>query len=292
MKKYLIFILAVTLLYCSGCSLVSVGYNKADLYLYYKITGYTSFNALQKAEIRREVDRYTLWHRRDALPEYISFLHKLNSRIRDGGLRKTEEVTRIKGEMGELYRKTMAPLVRPTARLLSTLDAGQIEELRETLATKTRKQKEEMLYGSEQKNLVMRAERYIVMVERLVGNLDSEQEERITELSLHIPFATKLFIEQREAYQAELITLLKGKAGEEKIAALLLRWINTPEATRTPQQQRVVQAYEDGMIELTVRIYELLTYNQRNHLREKIQSYAENFQNISANTNAATGLRR
>lgn len=291
MKRPLLIVLIVLTLLSSGCSLVSVGYNNANLFLYYRITGYTSFNSLQKTEIRHEVDKYALWHRNKALPEYISFLHELDTRIREGGLRKTEGVIRTKGEIGELYRKTMAPLVAPTARLLSTLDARQVEELRETLAAKTRKQKEEMLYGSEQKNLVVRAERYIAMVERLTGNLDSTQEKRITELSLRVPFATGLFIEQREAYQAELISLLKNKAGEGKIAAHLSRWISTPEAIRTPQQSKTIQAYEDGMIELTVRIYEMLTERQKNHLRKKIISYAENFQNVTKNAGAETAPR-
>lgn len=287
MQKTLFIILAIVLLSLGGCSLVSIGYNHADLYLRYKVSDYVSFNTLQKEEIRREIDIYMQWHRKNAVPDYIVLLQNMNAMIQRDKPLKVEEVTRIKEDIGNLYRKTMVPLIRPTAHVLSTLNSRQIEELRKTLADKIRKQKDEVLYGSEQKNLVMRAERYTDMVERLVGNLSSEQEERIVAISLRIPFATKLFLEQREAYQAELITLLRSNAGEKKIAALLSQWINTPEAIRTPQQQQVIQAYENGMIELTVRIYELLTARQKDHLRNKIASYVENFQGVSAKTSTA-----
>lgn len=286
MKKPLFIILAIVVFSCSSCSLVSVGYNNADWILRYKINDYTSFNTLQKEEIQHEVDIYMRWHRKNAVPEYTAFLHDLDVTVQRDGLLKTEEVVRIKGEIGELYRKTMVPLVRPAAHILATLDRRQIEELRKTLAEKTRKQKEEIIYGSEQKNLVMRAERYMDIVERLVGDLSGEQEDEILRISLRIPFATRLFIEQRETYQAELMALLNNNAGEEKIAAFLLRWINTPEAIRTPQQQLVIQAYENGMFEMTVRIYQLLTDRQKNHLRKKILSYAENFQGLSTKTSA------
>lgn len=281
MQKTLFIILAIVLLSLGGCSLVSIGYNHADLYLRYKVSDYASFNTLQKEEIRREIDIYMQWHRKNAVPDYIVLLQNMNAVIQQDKPLKVEEVTRIKEDIGNLYRKTMVPLIRPTAHVLSTLNSRQIEELRKTLADKIRKQKDEVLYGSEQKNLVIRAERYTDMIERLTGNLSSEQEERIVAISLRIPFATRLFLEQREAYQAELITLLRSNAGEKKIAALLSQWINTPEAIRTPQQQHVIQAYENGMMELTVQIYERLTARQKNHLRDKIASYVENFQGVS-----------
>ena len=78
------------------------------------------------------------------------------------------------------------------------------------------------------------------------------------------------------AGQAGLIALLNNKAGEEKIAEFLSLWVNNPDATRTEQQQQVIRAYENGMIDLTVRIYQLLTPRQKNHLREKFKFWREN----------------
>lgn len=290
MKRLPSLILAMVLLCCGGCSTMRVGYDHADWYLRYKINDYTSFNAQQKDEIRREVATYMYWHRKNALPEYIAFLQDIYGVIQRNGRLKTEEVTRLRDEYNRLYRKTIAPTIRPAAHLLSTLNSRQIEELGKTFAKKNRKQKDELLYGSEPKNLVMRAERNIDFVEKLVGRLSSDQEEKIREISKRMPFVAKYYIEFREANQATLIALLNNKAGEDKIAALLWSWINTPEATRTPQQQQAIQSYESAMDEMTVLIYDLLTERQKTHLREEILTYIRDFQHLTAEKITANGL--
>lgn len=287
-KAPLFIILAIALLCCSGCSVMRLGYDHADWYLRYRINDYTSFNALQKEEIHRQVDIYMRWHRRNALPEYTRFLQDLYDVVQRNGQLKTGEVTRLRGEFNKLYRKTIAPAIRPTAHLLSKLDSGQIEELGNSFARKNRKQKNEMLFSSEQKNLVMRAERNVDFVEKQVGRLSDDQEKRIREISLRMPFVVKYYIEHREHNQAELIALLNNRAGEDKIAAFLWSWANTPEATRTPQQQQAIQSYENAMDEMTARIYELLTDRQKSHLREEIQFYIENFRYLSAEARTAS----
>lgn len=259
-----------------------LSYNHADWYLRYKINGYTSFNAQQKEEIHREVDIYMRWHRKNVLPEYIAYLQDMYGVVQRNGQLKTEEVARLSGEYNKLYKKTVAPTIRPAAHLLNALNNRQIEELGKTLTKKNQKQKDETLYGSEQKNLVMRAERNIDFVERLVGRLSGDQKDKIREISLRTPFVVKYYIEHREHNQAGLITLLNNKAGEDKIAEFLWAWVNTPEATRTPQQQQAVQSYEHAMDEMTARIFELLTDRQKNHLRKEILTYIEDFQLLNA----------
>lgn len=284
MKKSLFIILALALLCCGGCSRVTIGYNHADWYLRYKINDYTSFNSLQREEIHREVDNYMRWHRMHALPEYTRFLQDLYDVVQQDRRVQTEDVARIKGKLGNLYRATMAPVIRPAARLLGTLDSRQIEELGKTLAKMNLEQKEESLDGSDQENLDKRAERTIDFLEGLVGNLNGEQEEKIREMSLRLPFATRYYIEHREANQAGLMALLNNHAGEDKIAAFLWLWLNAPETARTPEQQQVIQSYESATDEMTARIYELLTDRQKNRLRKKILSYIEDFKNLSAET--------
>jgi hypothetical protein len=282
MKNLLSLFLAIALLCCGGCSAIRLSYDHADLYLRYKIHGYTSFNSQQKDEIRQKVDEYMNWHRKNALPEYIAFLQEVYGLARRSDRLKTEEVALLRDEYNRLYRKTLEPAIRPTAHMLNALDSSQIEGLVKALAKKIQIQKEEKLIGSDQKNLVMRAKRNIDFVEKLVDSLSGEQEDKIIELSLHMPYAAIYYIEFREANQDKLIELLKSKAGEDKIAAFLWSWINTPEETRTPQQQQAIQSYEHTMDEMTVGIYELLTDSQKIELREKILSYIEDFQHLKA----------
>jgi phage FluMu protein gp41 len=194
-----------------------------------------------------------------------------------------DDVLHLRLASTQLYQTTMTPMMRPAAHLLSELDSRQINGLAETFAERNRKQREKMLTGSVQKDLEMRAKRHVEFVEDLVGDLSAEQTQKITEMSRYIPFATAHFIEQREAKQAALITLLKEKAGEDRIDALFRQWLVAPAIFRTPQQQQSIAAYESAMNEMTARILALLTSRQKQRLTEKITSYIEDFQKLNAN---------
>jgi hypothetical protein len=272
----------LALLCCSGCSMVTLGYNQADWILRYWINDYTSFSASQKEQIHLEIDNYLRWHRKNALPGYIAFLQDVDAAVtRETGM-TVADVMRLRAEGGRLYQLTMEPMIRPAAHILSTLDRSQITQLAYTLAERNRKQREKMLEGSEREMLNARAERHVDLVESMVGSLSSAQEKAITEMSLRIPFASRAFIEQRETRQAGLIALLRDKAGEDRIAALLRQWLVSPESFRTPQQQHAISAYEDAMNDMTVRIAATLTTRQKHHLSDEIASYIDDFRRLNS----------
>lgn len=283
-RPVLIIALALILLGSSGCSRVTFGYNHADWLLRYWINDYTSFDTRQKAEIHLDVDDYLRWHRKVALPEYTAFLQDMDTLAKQDGALSASDVMRSKAELVRLYRLTMTPFIRPAAHILNTLDSRQIAELRDTLAEKNREQREETLSGSEQKNLLKRAEGYIHFVEDLAGHLSGEQEEKIREMSLHIPFATPFYIEQREAKQAGLISLLSNHSGEDKIAAFFSHWLNAAPFLASPQEAQAIETYNSAMNELIARTFNLLTADQKDHLRKKISTYIGDLQKLHAAT--------
>jgi hypothetical protein len=274
--------LTLLLLCCSGCSRIALGYNYADWLLRYWISDYTSFKASQKEQIHSEVDNYLRWHRKNALPEYIAFLQHVNVAIDQQGGPTIDDVTRLRAEYRRLYQLTLEPVIQPAAHILSALDTQQITELANTFAEQDHKKRKKMLHGSEQEMLDARAERHVKLVEELVVSVSSEQEEEITEISLHIPFASGAYIDQRETQHALLIALLRGKAGEDQIVAMFRQWLTVPEASRTAQQQQAVAAYENAMNEMTVRIAGLLTARQKHHLTEEITAYIDDFRKLNS----------
>ncbi len=291
MKRSLFVILALALLN-SACSTVGLVYRNADWYLLHKINGYTTFNAGQRETIRREVSDYMQWHRKNALPEYIIFLQNLNGVAQYGGRSGAEDIARLRSHLLGLYRTTLVPAIRPTALLLSNLDSRQISELGRNLARENRERKREILDGSHDEILDKRADKTIDFLEWLAGSLDNEQEKKIRELSRQLPFVSHIFIQNREANQGRLIALLNDRAGEEKIAAFLSSWILTPEASRTPQQQRDMRSFETATDEMIVKIHGLLTTRQKDHLRKRIISYIDEMQSLATDAHDASGTSR
>lgn len=273
--------LALILLCCSGCSTISLGYNHADWILRYSINDYTSFNTAQREQIHQQVDDYLRWHRKNVLPGYIATLQHIDEAVNQQGGMTVGDVLRLRAESASLYQLTMEPMFQPAAHILGSLDSEQLAELADNFAKRDGKQRKLMLQGSEQNMLAARAERDVELVGKLFGTLSFEQEKKITEMSLHIPFATRAFLEQREAKHAKMLALLKDKAGEDQLAALFQQWLSKPEDSRTPQQQQVIDAYENAMNEMTVQIIAMLTARQKRHLTEEITSIVDDFKKLN-----------
>jgi hypothetical protein len=284
MKSRRIFLIAMLLLPLSACGLIAIGYNYAEAYLRYSINSYTSFNDEQKVAINKEVNIYMAWHRKNMLAEYVSFLQELQQVAQSDALLTQHDANRFRSEVRALYVKTLQPTIRPAARILSGVDPVQVEELVKSFAKENNKQKDKELSGSQDEQLRKRAERTIDFVENLVGNLRDEQLEKIRELNRHLPFATGIYMSQKEANQARLIELLKHNQGEDEIAAFLSSWLLTPEATRTPDERSMMLAFENASDDMIVSLYQMLTERQKKTLLKNILKYIDIFQELASKT--------
>jgi hypothetical protein len=279
MKKSLFIVLALVLpalaLLLGGCSTVSMVYRNADWYLQHKINGYTSFNAQQKKLIRRDVTDYMQWHRKYALPEYIIFLQNLNGAVQYDGQLKAGDIALLRAHLLDLYQKSLAPAVRPAAELLSMLDSRQLQELGSNLAEENRQQLKEQLEMGNDAYLDRRADRTVNFLEWLAGDLSTEQEHQVREMSRHLPVVGDIYIRHRQENQNRLIALLNSHAGAEQISAFLTAWIFTPEQTRSPQQQHAIEAFEGASDEMIARLHGMLTARQKDHIHKRIANYID-----------------
>ncbi|MGB8077196.1 MAG: DUF6279 family lipoprotein, partial [Gallionella sp.] len=224
MKKSLFIFLAFVLL-LGGCSTVSLVYRNADWYLQHKINGYTSFDARQKKMIRQDVADYMRWHRNNALPEYVTFLQNLNGTVQYEGQLKADEIAMLRTQLLDLYKKSLVPAVRPAAELLITLDSRQLQELGSNLAEENRQQLKDQQEIGIDKYLNKRADRTVNFLEWLAGDLSAQQEQKVREMSRHLPVVGDIYIRQRQENQGRLIELLNSHANAEKISAFLTAWI-------------------------------------------------------------------
>lgn len=282
MNKKLIFVAALLFPLLSGCGIISIGYNYADAYLRYSINSYTSFNDAQKETIKQEVNLFMLWHRKKMLPEYSRFLQELQRTAQSGAALRKDDVGRFRSEVRALYVKTLQPAVRPAAGLLGASDAAQIQELEKSFAKENKKQKDKELAGSKDEQLRKRAERTVDFLENLVGGFNDRQLEQIRDMSHNLPFATAIYIRQREANQARLIELLSKNRGEEEIAAFLNSWLLTPEAITSPDERDTMRNFETASDEMIASVYQALTDRQKKTLLKNIQKYIDTMQELAS----------
>ncbi len=280
MRKAVCIVLVPLLLSCGGCNVVTFGYNHADVILRHWANNWGSYNAQQREEIRRDVDQYLAWHRQYALPEYIAFLQNLQALLARDGVLQPEDAAHVRAELARLYRLTMTPVARPAAHFLAALSNEQIEELRHNLEKDMRELRHDLLPDGARENYHSRAKEHVKLVERLVGNLSSKQEDAVAELSMRIPFATEEYLQGRAARQAQLLALLQNHAGEEKIADFLLTSINAVEVFKPLPDQQSRDAYDAALNEMMAKTYALLTAEQKKTLLDKISDYLAAFQQL------------
>jgi hypothetical protein len=279
MKRSLFIVFAFAVpalaLLLGGCSTVSLVYRNADWYLQHKIDGYTSFNAQQKELIRRDVTAYMQWHRKNALPEYVIFLQNLNGTVQYDGQLKAGDIALLRAHLLDLYQRSLAPAVRPSAELLNMLDSRQLLELGSNLAEENQQQLKEQFEISRDAYLNRRADKTVNFLEWLAGDLSAEQEQKVREMSRQLPVVSAIYIRHRQENQSRLIALLNSHAGAEKISAFLTAWIFNPEQTRSPQQQHAIESFEAASDEMIARIHGMLTAKQKGHIHKRISSYID-----------------
>jgi len=280
MKRKLLLVIALLALPLSGCSIISVGYNYADAILKYSINSYASFNNAQKQTINTDVKAFMGWHRKKMLPEYISFLQELQRTEESGAVLKKEDVARFRTGLRTLYVRTLLPAIKPAAKLLSGMSPGQVQEMAQSFARENSKQRDKELGGSIDDRLRKRAERSIDFLENQVGVFSDRQLEKIREMSRQLPFATAIYISQREDYQARLVALLKNNSNEEEITAFLSSWLLAPEANRSADEQSMIFAFENASDEMIANVYQMLTERQKNTLHKNILKYIDTFQEL------------
>ena len=137
--------------------------------------------------------------------------------------------------------------------------------------------------GSLEQQLRARTERSIDFIENLTGGLTDKQLQQLRELNNKLPFATPLYLAQREDNQNKLIELLKLKPDDPAtaIATALNSWIVTPELNRSPEDQSVIHAFESGSDEMIVTVYQTLNERQKKTLLTSIAKYINTFQELA-----------
>jgi hypothetical protein len=285
-KTALWFVIAIFLLIAS-CSTTSLVYRNAEWYLQYKINTYTSFNAQQKKMISVQIADYMRWHRKNALPDYIKFLQNLNGAAQFDGRIQPGEITLLRTDLLDLYKRTLVPLVRPTADMLASLDDQQIQELDMNLTHELDEQKREQLDVTPAQYRDRRADRTVDFMEWLAGSLGRDQEAKVRQMSRELPFVADIYLQQRQVNQKRLMDVVRSHAGREKIAAILLSWILTPESTRLPQQQDTIESFQRATDEMIAQIHATLTAKQKEHIRKIISSYIDEMraENLKATSN-------
>ena len=272
----------------AGCSALRIGYRHADTYLAWRADEYFDFNAQQKAGFDERLKRLLAWHRYEQLPEYVAFVE---AAVKKGqaGLKRDDIMWFVDGIKAR-YRTIVQHGMDDAVDMLVTLTPDQIVALQNQWDKDNRKfVKERALDGSPEERKRERQKRVKDEIKDWTGHLTDEQEEKITALFEAVPFINHLRHQDRIRRQKEFLEVQKLRGNKQAFRQRLQAWLPDWEKGRTPEFERLSAEVYDKRIQFYIAVEKILTPEQREHVWQRLQKFADDFRSLSKKPAAAGG---
>ena len=273
-------LLALCLTALGGCNLLRVGYGQFDTYAAWTADEYFELDAQQKQEFNARFDRLHEWHRYEQLPDYAAFLTAAKARVQKGLTR--EDVLWITESLQARYRPTVRRGAPDAAVLLITVSPAQLEALQRKWDRDNRRfVREYRLEEGADEQRRAATQRVLARIRHWTGGLSDEQERKITALAGELPVIHRLRHEDRLRRQGEFLELMSRRGDRVPFTETLPRWLLNWEEGRDPEYARVWGQWTQKQADFYVAVDRMLTPQQREHVMQRLQNYADDFTRLA-----------
>jgi hypothetical protein len=274
--------LALALL-IAGCSSVQLAYNKAPLLLQYQMDNYLDLTAEQEDVLRQELLAFQSWHRREALPLYASTLRDWSEQLAEPHTFTATEVL----EKQAVFQEAMLGMAQQTALrlapLLLTLTPEQQKRLESRFDKSNRDYAKDNLRNPARSE-VQRREKFAERFENWLGPLTDAQKTSLTQWLESNPSGASLWSQERQARQQALLALMaqaRTQPTAEEAAQSLHDYFQSLANYRVSELQAKQPERQQSLASLTAGLLNQMNDRQRQHLRKKLESYAQDFETLA-----------
>jgi hypothetical protein len=271
-----LFILVVLSALVCGCSTVRFAYDNADVYVRWQVHSYIGVDGQDADELDERIDEFHAWHRKNALPKYVTLAHEASQRFADG-LSHADVVwgyDSARLQARESLRKA-AELVAP---LLDRLTPEQIEAMEHRIAEANRTYYRDHLRGSERERRARRARIAINRLEDWVGKLTHAQVQRVREYAERAPLTEELRDRDRKRLQNDVVAIVRAHEARERLPERVANW----DRGREPAYAAALEAWREQYFAMLIDVDRMLTHEQRARALGHMRRYAEDFEALAA----------
>jgi hypothetical protein len=264
---------ALCALLLAACSMPRLAYNQADWLLLREMDRYLDLRAEQREQAAAALAVHLEQHRREQLPDFARAFREVALRVRR---RLDEEDARWLIDRGVTLLETSArDLLPPLSQTLSDLDAAQRAHLRERLAERNdRFRKRHALGRSWEERLERAVGRTVERIEFWTGPLSEEQVALVRDLRAAMPDTAPRWLAYTRAQQARLLAMLEAGVPAAEVERFLRGWWLRQE-DMPPALSAMRDWHLDSLRGLMVRMSASLDSMQREHLLDRLESFAE-----------------
>jgi len=210
-------------LFLSGCSKVGLAYNSADYFIKSYVQDYLDLEPVQIDGWQPLLDTELGRHRAEELPYLASFIDQLLTVNRVGF--DDDNMECILRSFRVLYKRQARFAVKLTTPLLATLTPTQIEALEKRFNQEDAEDLDKAKQYFSAAKLEKRHRRLVKSLEDWTGPLQANQKAMVVDFLSNMPDIEPSRINYRQRKRAQLIDLLRVKAGHQALGTYLTDWI-------------------------------------------------------------------
>jgi len=259
-----------------GCSTVRFAYENADAYMRWKAGSYLDLEGDDADELHDRIDEFHAWHRKNALPKYITLAHEAARRFADGLSR--QDLVWGYDSLRIQARESLRQAAELAAPLLDRLTPEQVAQIERRVADENRQFYRDNLRGSERDRRAKRAKSVVNRLEDWVGKLTQAQMRRVREYAERAPLADELRDRDRKRLQKDVIAIVRAKEAKTRLASRVAHW----ELGREPAYTAALDAWREQYFALLMDLDRMLTPEQRKRALGQMHRYAEDFEALAA----------
>ena len=278
--------LVLVMLFPLGCSRVQFAYQQLDWLIPFYVDDFIELNDSQDAYLEAEVDRLLSWHCKTHLSDYADLLRGANWDFQQGSMdlaRLQIALTRIE----DYWREIKLQASPAIGRLFLSSSQSQLEAFLGALEERNREWLEAFESQTPEALREKYAERMRDELERWFGDLTPAQQRAVVDWSRRFEPAGLEGFQARGQWQASLRALFQRRSPEAEFQAGLQALLIDPRAVQPEPYQRRLERNRATTLELLVQVAGQLNAEQLQHLDDRIQAVAEDFDRLACSGEAA-----
>jgi len=262
----------------SGCT-TKLAYDFLDWGLYWELKDYVKFTRDQRLLVKDEISQLIDWHRSEELPQYADQLEKLSKELKSGIT--VEQLEESYNNLRDSWQRIVIKTLPATVDIISNLNDEQVNDFFEMLIEKEGDDAKKIEKGTNARTLKKREAYVSKKIVGVIGKLNEDQKSLIAQWALSMKPTNELSLAQAIQWRTRMQTVLAERHNEQQLENNLMVLFANPDQLRSTSYRRVIEKNKRLIMQLLFDLNQTLTKQQRSKLVKKLQSYINDFRDLS-----------
>ena len=229
--------------------------------------------------VKDEISQLIDWHRSEELPQYADQLEKLSKELKSGIT--VEQLEESYNNLRDSWQRIVIKTLPAAVDIISNLNDEQVNDFFEKLIKKEGDDAKKIEKGTNARTLKKREAYVSKKIVDVIGKLNEDQKSLIAQWALSMKPTKELSLAQAIQWRTKMQTVLAERHNEQQLENNLMVLFANPDQLRSASYRRVIEKNKRLIMQLLFDLNQTLTKQQRSKLVKKLQSYINDFRDLS-----------